>query len=164
MMPTAYRDEHVNVKVVLAGSWIAMLFVFAYVDILAFFRADVLNAALNGKVKDAGFTVSQVFLAASLIYVLIPILMVVLSLLLPAGTNRIVNVATSLVYVITVAVSCAGETWAYYIAGSVVEIVLLVFIARTAWKWPRAVDTPRVSTAEADDVWDLHRAHIGTGN
>jgi hypothetical protein len=164
MTSTAYRDEHVNVKVVLAGSWIAMLFVFAYVDILAFFRADVLNAALDGKVKDAGFTVNQVFLVASLIYVLIPILMVVVSLLLPASINRIVNVAASLVYVITVAVSCVGETWAYYLAGSVVEIGLLLFIARTAWKWPHAVGTPRSSTAEADDLRGLDRVHIGTGN
>ena len=159
MMSTAYRDEHVNTKVVLAASWIAMLFVFAYVDILAFFRADVLNAALDGKVKDAGFTVNQVFLVASLIYVLIPILMVVLSLLLPAPINRIVNFAASLVYVITVAASCAGETWVYYIAGSVAEIVLLLFIARTAWKWPRAISTPGSPTAKTDHLRGMERVH-----
>jgi hypothetical protein len=164
MMSTTYRDEHVNVKVLLAASWIAMLFAFAYVDILAFFRADVLKAALDGKVKDAGFTVNQVFLVASLIYVLIPILMVVLSLLLPAPINRIVNFVTSVVYAITVAVSCVGETWAYYIAGSVFELVLLLFIARTAWKWPHAIGAPRSSTAEADNLRDSDRVHIGTGN
>ncbi len=30
-----------------------------------------------------------------------------------------------------------GESWAYYILGSVIEVVLLLTIARTAWTWPR---------------------------
>jgi len=137
MTAHGYSDERVNVKVVLAASWVAMLFVFAYVDVLAFFRADVLNAALDGKVKGLGVGVNQVFLVASLIYVLIPILMVVLSLLLRAPVNRFVNVAISLVYASTIAVSCIGETWAYYLAGSLVEILLLLFIAATALRWRR---------------------------
>ena len=29
-----------------------------------------------------------------------------------------------------------GETWAYYILGSVVEVVLLLVIAGIAWFWP----------------------------
>ncbi len=155
-MATAQRycDERVNVKVVLAASWVAMLFVFAYVDVLAFLRADVLRSALDGKVKALGLSVNQVFLAASLIYVLIPILMVVLSLLLAASVNRVVNVAVSLVYVVTVAVSCIGETWAYYLVGSVVEIVLLLFIARTALKWPTTTPmptpTPRVEEVRGE--------------
>ena len=41
-----YRDTPVDVKLVLSALWIAMLFVFAYVDIFGFFRADVLDAAL----------------------------------------------------------------------------------------------------------------------
>ncbi len=45
-----YRDTQVDVKLVLCALWIAMLFVFAYVDIFGFFRADVLDAALDGKV------------------------------------------------------------------------------------------------------------------
>lgn len=147
-----YRDERVNVKVVLAASWVAMLFVFVYVDVLAFFRADVLRSALDGKVKGLGLSVNQGFLAASLIYVLIPILMVVLSLLLTAPVNRVVNVSVSLVYVVTVAGSCMGETWAYYLVGSVVEIALLLFIARTARNWPRAEVNPRTPASEAEEA------------
>ena len=79
MMTTAtrqYRDTQVDVKLVLSSMWIAMMFVFAYVDIFAFFRADVLKALLDGK------------------------------------------------------------TWVYYLLGSFIEVMLLVAIARTAWKWP----------------------------
>ena len=56
-----YRDTRVDVKHVLSALWITMLFVFAYVDIFAFFRADVLKAALDGKIATTGFTVNQRF-------------------------------------------------------------------------------------------------------
>jgi hypothetical protein len=45
-----YRDTPIDVKLVLSALWITMLFVFAYVDIFGFYRADVLDAALDGKI------------------------------------------------------------------------------------------------------------------
>jgi hypothetical protein len=132
-----YQDTPVDVKVVLAALWTAVLFVFAYVDIFAFLRADVLRAALDGSVVNPDITVNQAFLTATLIYVLLPALMVVLSLLLKPRVSRISNITVSLVYMISVVASCIGETWAYYILGGVVEALLLAVIARTAWKWPR---------------------------
>jgi len=60
-----------------------------------------------------------------------------LSLLLTPRVNRITNIAVSLLYTATILGSCIGETWAYYFIGSAVETVLLLAIARTAWKWPR---------------------------
>jgi hypothetical protein len=134
-----YQDIQVNVKLVLCSLWIAMMFVFAYVDIFGFFRADILKAALDGKVATVDFTVNQVFLTFTLIYVLPPILMVVLSLVLTPRVNRIVNIVVSLVYLITVIGSCIGETWAYYFLGSFLEVILLAAIARTAWKWPSEI-------------------------
>lgn len=131
-----YRDSQVDVKLVLCALWIAMLFVFAYVDIFGFYRADVLNAALDGKVATTAFTVNQMFLTYSLIYILLPTLMVVLSLLLRPRVNRIINIVVSLLYIISIIVSCIGEHWAYYILGSVVEVTLLLAIARSAWQWP----------------------------
>jgi len=131
-----YRDTQVEVKLVLCALWIAMMFVFAYVDIFGFFRADVLNAALDGKVATMDFTVNQVFLTFTLIYILPAALMVVLSLLLTPRVNRIVNIVVSLVYLITVIGTCIGETWVYYLLGSFIEVILLVAIARTAWRWP----------------------------
>jgi hypothetical protein len=113
-----------------------MLFVFAYVDIFGFFRADLLNAALDGKVATAGFEVNQVFLTFTLIYILLPALMVVLSLLLKSRVNRTINIVVSVLYILTIIGSAIGEKWAYYFLGSLIEVILLVAIARTAWKWP----------------------------
>jgi Family of unknown function (DUF6326) len=131
------REAKVNVKVVLSGLWISMLFVFAYVDIFGFWRADVINGALTGKVPGAGFTINQSFLVFTTIYILIPSLMVVVSLLAPARINRTANIVASVIYAASVVVAVVGETWSYYIVGSVVEVVLLLAIARVAWTWPR---------------------------
>ncbi len=46
------------------------------------------------------------------------------------------NIVVSLVYLLTIIASCIGETWAYYIVGSAVEVLLLGAIARSAWTWP----------------------------
>jgi hypothetical protein len=139
-----YQDTQVDVKLVLCALWIAMMFVFAYVDIFGFFRADVLKAALDGKLATVDFTVNQVFLTFTLIYILPAVLMVVLSLHLKPRVNRIVNIVVSLVYLITIIGSAFGETWVYYFLGSFVEVILLGVIARTAWKWPPPQIAPKL--------------------
>ncbi|WP_202919137.1 DUF6326 family protein [Saccharothrix deserti] len=129
-------------KLVLCALWITMLFVFAYVDIFGFYRADVLDAALDGKMATTAFAVDQVFLISTTMYIMPPILMVVLSLVLKPRVNRIANIVVSVLYTISIIVSCIGEKWAYYIVGSLVEVVLLVAIARSAWKWPAPHNAP----------------------
>jgi hypothetical protein len=134
--PKQYRDTPVDVKLVLSGLWATMLFVFAYVDIFGLFRADMLDAALHGKIPNTPFSVNQAFLIYTLIYIVPPILMVALTLVLRPRVNRTVNIVVGFLYLLTIIASCIGETWVYYYGGSLVEVVLLVIIARTAWKWP----------------------------
>jgi hypothetical protein len=137
-------DTKLDVKVVLSGLWIAMMFVFAYVDIFGFFRADIINGALARKVPVSGFEINQRFLALTTAYILIPSLMVIVSLLAPAKINRTSNIVVSLVYAASVVASVVGESWVYYVMGSVVEVMVLLAIARVAWTWPRRT-TPRRS-------------------
>jgi hypothetical protein len=139
-----YRDTRIDVKLVLSALWISMLIVFAYVDIFGFFRADILEAALDGKVAATGITVDQMFLVFTDAYILIPTLMVVLSLVLRPRVNRIANIVVALVYAVSIIASCIGEEWVYYLLASAVEVVLLVAIVRTAWMWPK--ETPTTST------------------
>ncbi|WP_184981159.1 DUF6326 family protein [Sphaerisporangium rubeum] len=131
------HDTRVDVKVALSGLWSSVLFVFAYVDIFGFFRADVINGALAGRVSGAGFAIDQTFLVLTTIYIAIPSLMVVVSLLARAKINRTANIVAGLLYFFSIGVTIVGETWIYYILGSVVEMTLLLAIARTAWTWPR---------------------------
>ena len=143
------QDTRVDVKIVLSSLWVSMMFVFAYVDIFGFWRADVINGALVGKVPGPGFEINQAFLAYTTVYVLIPSLMVVVSLLAPARANRVANIAVSLIYVASVVGSMLGETWIYYILGTLVEVILLLAVARTAWSWPRR---PASVTTADDEV------------
>lgn len=147
--PHALVDVGVDVRVRLSLQWVAMLLVFAYVDLFGFFRADVLLAAIDGRVATTPLAVDQVFLVSALAYVLLPVGMVVLSLVLRARVARVLTITLSLVYALTVVLSCLGETWSYYLLGSAVEVVLLLAIARTAWAWPRVAgasdDATRVS-------------------
>ena len=62
--------------------------------------------------------------------------MVVLSLVLETTSQSDHQHRLSLLYMISIIVSCIGEEWAYYILGSVIEVILLLGIALTAWRWP----------------------------
>jgi len=132
-------------ELVLSTLWITALLVFAYVDIFGFYRADALDAALDGRLAAGQFTVDQMFLSLTLIYILPPILMVVLSLVLKPRVNRITNIVVSVLYAVSIAVSCIGEAWVYYILGSVIEVILLLAIARVAWRWPPPHSAPSQS-------------------
>jgi hypothetical protein len=117
----------------IAALWTAMLFVFAYVDIFALFRADIAEGVMAHTV--AGLTIDQGFLLASTVYVIIPSVMIYLSLVLAWLVNRWVNLVLAGLYILSIGISCIGETWAYYLVGSAAEIGLLIVLAVTAWRW-----------------------------
>jgi len=132
-------DASIDVKLQLSALWATMVLVFAYVDIFGFYRADVLEAALNGTIATTAFVVNQTFLVSTLGYVLIPTLMVTASLVLRPRVNRIVTIVVALIYALTIVGSGIGETWTDCLAGSAVEVILLAVIVRTAWTWPASV-------------------------
>jgi hypothetical protein len=68
--------------------------------------------------------------------------MVVLSLVLRPRVNRILNIVLSVLYLTSIIASAFGEDWVYYVLGSVVEVLLLVGIAVTAWRWPATQTAP----------------------
>jgi hypothetical protein len=143
-----------------------MLFVFAYVDIFAFLRADVINGALGGNVAGAGVDINQSFLTLTTLYILAPSLMVTFSLMAPARINRPINLIVSVVYAMSVVAAAIGETWVYYIIGSVIEVLLLLTIAAIAWFWPalptriEAAEAPKPSALLADQSKSRQPSHV----
>ncbi len=131
---TEFEPFRVNVRIKISALWTAMLFVFAYVDIFGFFRADVRADIEAGVV--GGFTVNETFLLATTIYIVIPSLMVFGALVLRPRVNRISNMALSIIYALTIIAGAVGE-WNYYILGSAVEVALLVAIFHYARTWPK---------------------------
>ena len=125
----------VNVRIKISTLWASMLFIFAYVDLFSFFRADVRADIAAGEI--GGFTINQSFLLGTTAYIVIPALMVFGALVLRPRINRIVNIALSVVYALTIVGGAIGE-WNYYLLGSAIEVVLLAAVAYYAWTWPKA--------------------------
>jgi Family of unknown function (DUF6326) len=132
---SALEPAPVNVRVKISALWTAILFVFAYVDLFSLYRADVRADIEAGQIS--GFTIGQSFLLATTAYIVVPALMVVLSVVLPARIARIVNLVLAVGYALTIVGSSVGEGYHYYLFGSAVEVVLLAGIAFYAWTWPK---------------------------
>jgi Family of unknown function (DUF6326) len=142
---TEFEPFQVNVRMKISALWTAMLFVFAYVDIFGFFRADVRADVEAGVVS--GFTVNQTFLVATTLYIAIPSLMVFGALVVRPRINRIANITLSILYALTIIGGAVGE-WTYYLLGSAIEVALLAAIFHYARTWPKvapkaSIENPR---------------------
>lgn len=133
---TTLEDQPIPVSVKLAATWTSFMFLYAYVDILNFFTPGVIEDILDGKVFE--FDLSQTYATTALALMAIPILMVVLSMTLPARANRITNLIVASLYVPVTAFNAVGESWLYFYGlGIALELILLALILRYAWTWPR---------------------------
>lgn len=133
------EDEPVPVRLTLSALWVAVMFLYVYVDIFAFYKPGTIDDILVGRVWE--FDITQAWALGALILMTIPILMVVLSLMLPARAARRANIAVAAVFVLVSLFNVVGETWVFlYWFGAVVETALLLLIVRLAWAWPRVAD------------------------
>jgi hypothetical protein len=126
----------VDTRLKIAALWIAMLFIFAYVDLFSLYRPDVRADLEAGRLYV--FDVSQTFLFFTTLYVVLPSLMIYLTLVVPRGIIRLVNVALAALYAVTIVGSAVGE-WSYFVLGSAVEVVLLGAVVYHAWTWRETV-------------------------
>ncbi len=129
------EDVKVNVKIKLSILWATLMFIYIYVDIFRFFQPGEIENILAGKVWV--FDITQTWALSAMIMMTIPSLMVLLSLILKAKVNRWTNIILGILHIAIAIGNVIGETWAYYIFGGVVEVVLLSLIVWTAWKWPK---------------------------
>jgi Family of unknown function (DUF6326) len=136
---TGFEPLTVNARIKISALWTATLIVFLYIDLFSLYRPDVRAALEAGQISV--FTIDQAFLLATTLYIVIPSLMLVATLLLRPRVNRIVNITLSVAYALTVVVGAIGE-WNYYLLGSAVELALLGSVAYYAWTWPRLAPSP----------------------
>ena len=77
----------------------------------------------------------------------IPSLMILLSTTLPARVNRTINLVVASLYIPVSAFNAVGESWTYFYGLSIgLEVLLLAFILRSAWTWPRRTASPATRT------------------
>ena len=134
------------------------MFLYIYVDYFALYKPGVIDDILGGAVFE--FDISQTLLTAFLTLVAIQALMVMLSMTLPARVNRATNLVVALLYIPYSMFNAAGASWdwAFFYGLSIgLEVLLMAFILRSAWTWPR---TPSPSMP---DLVEPNRSQIQMG-
>ena len=114
--------------------WIFVTLNYLYCDVLGLMDASLIKELLTGKVGEMEMTAG--FLLGASIMMEIPIVMVILSRFLKYKINRWLNIITGVVMaVIQIASLFIDIPTPSYIFFSAIEIITLVFIIRSAWKW-----------------------------
>ena len=137
-------EERMPVQAKLAAAWTSFMFLYIYVDYLHLYKPGAIRDILDGVVFK--FDINQAFVVIALTSVAIPILMILLSTTLPARVNRTINLVVATLYVPVSVYNAAGESWTYFYFYGVsigLEVLLLAFILRSAWTWPRLTQLNR---------------------
>ena len=143
------EDLRMPVRAKLAAAWTSFMFLYIYVDYLHLYKPGVIHDILAGVVFK--FDISQTFVVISLTLVAIPILMILLSTTLPARANRTLNLVVASLYIPISAFNVLGGSWIlFYGLGVVIEVILLAYILRSAWTWPRRTAPPATLAASLD--------------
>jgi len=145
------EDLHMPVQAKLAAAWASVMFLYIYVDYLALYKPGFLDDLLAGTVHE--FDLGPTFVAMALTLMAVPSLMILLSVTLPARVNRTVNLVVAALYIPVTVFNAAGEPWSYaYFYGFSIglEVLLLAFILRSAWTWPRRIASPATLAAGLD--------------
>ena len=148
---TALEDLRLPVQLTLAAAWASFMFLYLYVDFLALYKPGFVDELRAGIVHE--FDIGPTFVASALTLIAIPSLMVVLSATLPARVNRTVNLVVATLYIPVSIYNAAGESWDYsYFYGLSIglEVLLLAFILRSAWTWPRSAASPATTATSLD--------------
>jgi hypothetical protein len=142
------EDLPLPVRARLAAAWTSFMFLYIYVDYLALYKPGVVDGILAGTVHE--FETGPTFVALALTLVAVPIVMIMLSATLPATAARILTLIVATLYIPVTVYNAAGESWSYsYFYGFSIglELLLLAFILRSAWSWPRREASPTTVTA-----------------
>ena len=145
------EDLRMPVQAKLAAAWTSLMFLYIYIDYFHLHKPGVIDDLRAGVVFE--FDISPTLLTIFLALMAIPALMVMLSMTLPARVNRATNLVVASLYIPACAFNAAGASWdyAFYYALTIgVEVLILAFILRSAWTWPRRTASPATLAASLD--------------
>ena len=149
---SALEDRRMPVQAKLAAAWTSLMFLYIYVDYFHLYKPGVIDDILAGIVHE--FDTGPTFVALALTLMAIPSLMILLSTTLPARVNRTINLVVATLYIPVSIYNADGESWTYvYFYGLSIglEVLLLAFILRAAWTWPRRTASPAPRATSLDN-------------
>src|SRR3712207_1567444 len=148
---SALEDLRMPVQAKLAAAWTSFMFLYIYVDYFHLYKPGSIDDILAGIVFE--FDISPTILTIFVAVIAIPALMVMLSMTLPARVNRATNLVVATLYIPVSVYNAVGESWSwsYFYGLSIgIEVLLLAFILRSAWTWPRRTASPATLAASLD--------------
>ena len=123
----------VDVRIILSALWVAVEFLFQQGDTLRLYSGDF----KPGELKLGGVMSPEMMWMISAITMTIPVVMIILSLILPYNANRWANIIVAILFFIYNLVGLAGGNYPggydkFLLAVSMVANVTIVWYA---WKW-----------------------------
>lgn len=141
--PNMLDDPPVSVQAKLAAAWTSLMFLVIYIDYFHLYQPGEIDDIRGGVIF--GFDISGTLMSVFFVIIAVPALMILLSMTLPARVNRATNLVVASLYIPIMVFNAAGATWdyAFYYALTIgVEVLILAFILRSAWMWPRTAPVP----------------------
>ncbi len=155
---TALDDRQDLIQAKLAAAWTSFMFLVIYVDYFHLYQPGAIDEIRGGVIFE--FDISPTLMTIFFALIAIPSLMVLLSMTLPARVNRATNLVVALLFIPVCVFNAAGASWdwAFFYGLSIgVEVLILAFILRSAWTWPRTT-SPSMTEPAAP-----HRPQIQMG-
>ncbi len=148
--PNLLDNPPIPVQAKLAAAWTSFMFLVIYIDYFHLYQPGEIDEIRGGDIFV--FDISGTLLTIFLALIAIPTLMVMLSMTLPARVNRATNLVVASLYIPVMVFNAAGASWdwaSYYGLTIGIEVLILAFILRSAWTWPRThSDAADVATAD----------------
>ena len=135
---TALEDLRIPVQAKLAAAWTSLMFLVIYIDYFHLYQPGEIDDIRGGVIFE--FVISGTLMSIFFAIIAIPALMIVLSMTLPARVNRATNLVVASLEIPAVGMNFLGSLpdYAFYYALTIgVEVLILAFILRSAWTWPR---------------------------
>jgi hypothetical protein len=133
----------IPVQAKLAAAWTSLMFFIIYIDYFHLYQPGAIDQIRGGDIYK--FDITPTLLTIFVVVIGIPALMIMLSMALPAPVNRAINLVVASLYIPLIVFNAAGASWdwAFYYGLTIgIEVLILAFILRSAWTWPRRTTSP----------------------
>ncbi len=145
---SALEDLRMPVQAKMAAAWTSLMFFIIYVDYFHLYQPGAIDQIRGGSIFE--FDITPTLMTIFVVVIGIPALMIVLSMTLPSRVNRATNLVVASLQIPLMVFNAAGASsdWAFYYGLTIgIEVLILAFILRSAWTWPRRTASPATPAA-----------------
>ena len=148
---SALEDRRMPVQAKMAAAWTSLMFFIIYIDYFHLYQPGAIDQIRSGGIFE--FDITPTLMTIFVVIIGIPALMIMLSMALPARVNRATNLVVASFQIPLMVFNAAGASrdWAFYYVLTIgIEVLILAFILRSAWTWPRRTASPATLAASLD--------------